>query len=76
MDSTSSFVFIPIDDGPIAAFDQRVYPDIYYETEGHLNKGVVLIRSSLEEMEKIGALGIDLNQNDEFIYNTRLKIQE
>lgn len=68
---------LPIDLGTAAAFDQNVFPLAYYEDGGdNLSKGNLLIRATLQEMEKIKQLGIDLNQTDDFIFRTRLKIEE
>lgn len=62
--------------GTAAKFDQRVFPLAYYEQGDDLSKGSFLIKSTLEEMEKIKELGVDLNENQDFIYNTRLNVQE
>ncbi|KAF8557406.1 hypothetical protein OG21DRAFT_1520484 [Imleria badia] len=61
--------------GIAAKFDQKVFPVAYYEQDGDLNKGSFLIKVTLEEMENIGQLGIDLNENEDFIYNTRLNVE-
>ena len=76
MASTDPTVAIlPIDLGTAAAFDQNVFPLAYYEHGGDkLSKGSFLIRATLQEMEKIRQLGIDLNENEDLIYNTRLKL--
>lgn len=67
---------LSIDLGTAAAFDQDDFPLAYYEDGGdNVSKGSLLIRATLQEMEDIRQLGIDLNQNDDFIYNTRLKIE-
>lgn len=69
-------VIIPFDLGTAAAFDQNVFPLAYYEDDGdNLSKGSLLIKATLEEMEKIKELGIDLNKNEDFIYRTRLRIE-
>lgn len=62
--------------GTAAKFDQRVFPLAYYEQGNDLTKGSFLIKSTQEEMEKIRDLGVDLNKNLDFIYNTRLSVQE
>ncbi|KAF8124912.1 hypothetical protein EV363DRAFT_1353051 [Boletus edulis] len=67
---------LPIALGTAAAFDQSVFPLAYYEEDGgNLGKGSFLIRATLEEMEKIKQLGVDLNKNEDFIFNTRLNIE-
>ena len=67
---------LPIDLGTAAAFDQNVFPLAYYEHGGDkLSKGSFLIRATLQEMEKIKQLGIDLNKNDDFIFSTRVKLE-
>lgn len=77
MDSTDpTTVIIPLPLGTAAAFDQNVFPLSYYEHGGdNLSKGSFLIKATLEEMEKIKQLGVDLNQNEDFIFNTRLNIE-
>lgn len=62
--------------GTAAAFDQRIFPIAYYEEDGNLNKGRYLIKATLEEMAEIHQLGIDLNENDDFIVNTRVRLEE
>jgi len=78
MASTDSAVAIlPIDLGTAAAFDQNVFPLAYCEDGGdNLSKGNLLIRATLQEMEKIKQLGIDLNQTDDFIFRTRIKVED
>jgi hypothetical protein len=61
--------------GTAAAFDQNVFPLAYYEEDGNFSKGSFLIKATLKEMEEINKLGIDLNQNEDFIFNTRLKLE-
>ncbi|KAF8426173.1 hypothetical protein L210DRAFT_3566203 [Boletus edulis BED1] len=68
---------IPIDLGTVAAFDQDVFPLAYYEGGGdNLSKGTFLIKATLGEVEKIKKLGTELlNNNDDFLFNTRLKVE-
>jgi hypothetical protein len=67
---------LAIDLGPAAAFDQNEFPLAYYNDGGdNLSKGGLLIKATLQEMEEIKQLGIDLNNNVDFIYNTRLKLE-
>ncbi|KAN0091509.1 hypothetical protein V8E55_005075 [Tylopilus felleus] len=66
---------VPINLGTAAAFDQSVFPLAYYEGGNNLSKGTFLIRATLDEMEKIAQLGIDLNKNEDFIFNTRLNLE-
>lgn len=77
MDPTASTTAIlPFDLGPAALFDPEIFPRAYYEAGDKFSKGVVLINATLDEMRTIGQLGIDLNRNEEFIFNTRLKLDE
>ena len=64
-----------IDLGTAAAFDQNDFPLAYYHQDSDLNKGSFLIRATLDEMEKIRQLGIDLSENQGFIFDTRLSIE-
>jgi hypothetical protein len=66
---------LPIDLGTAAAFDQRIFPLAYYECDDNFSKGSFLIKATLEEMAEINQLGIDLNKNINFIFNTRLKLE-
>ena len=67
---------LAIDLGTAAAFDQNDFPLAYYDDGGdNLSKGSLLIKATLQEMEDIKQLGIDLNKNEDFIYNTRLKLE-
>ncbi|KAG8214206.1 hypothetical protein J3R82DRAFT_10999 [Butyriboletus roseoflavus] len=66
---------LPIDLGAASAYSQRIFPLAYYEPGNNVTKGSILIKATLEEMEKIKELGIDLNKNDDFIFNTRLKLE-
>lgn len=66
---------ISMDLGTAAAFDQTVFPLAYYEAGDNFAKGTLLIRATLDEMEAIKNLGIDLNKNDDFIFNTRLRVE-
>ena len=70
-----AIAIIHIDLGPAAAFDQNVFPLAYYECGDNFSKGSFLIKATLEEMEEIKRLGIDLNKNEDFIFNTRLTIE-
>ena len=76
MDSTdSTTVILECDLGDVASFDPLIFPRAYYECEGNLDKGCFLIEATLDEMNAIKELGIDLNKNGNFIYNTRLKLE-
>lgn len=66
---------LPINLGTASAYDQLIFPLAYYAPGDDLSKGSVLIKATLEEMEKIKQLGIDLNQNADFIFDTRLKLE-
>ena len=66
---------IPVDLGAASAYDQRIFPLAYYNQSDNLSKGSVLIKATLDEMKKIKQLGIDLNENEDFIFNTRLKLE-
>lgn len=73
-DSTNAI--LQIDLGTAATFDQNIFPLAYYEDcGGNFSKGCLLIRATLEEMEKIQQLGIDLNENEDFIFDTRLNLE-
>ena len=76
MNSTDpTTVIVPFDFGTAAKFDQSIFPLAYYEEDGDFNKGSFLIRATLKEMQTIRDLGIDLNQNQEFVFNTRLRVE-
>lgn len=66
---------IPVDFGIASAFDQNIFPLEYYEPGDNVSKGSLLIKATLEEMAKIAQLGIDLNQNEDFIFDTRLSVE-
>ena len=66
---------LPIDLGAASAFDQLIFPLAYYVPADDISKGSVLIKATLEEMDKIRQLGIDLNENANFIFNTRLTLE-
>ena len=66
---------IPLNLGTAASFDQNIFPLAYYEECDNLSKGSFLIKATLKEMEEIKKLGIDLNNTDDFIFNTRLKVE-
>lgn len=71
-----AIAILPINLGTAAAFDQNVFPLAYYEDGGdNISKGSFLIKATLEEMEKIKQLGVDLNKNEDFIFNTRLNLE-
>lgn len=77
MNSTGpATAILSIDLGTAAAYDQNIFPLAYYEAEGKFEKGVVLIRATLEEMTSIRDLGVDLEGNADFFFNTRLKLEE
>ena len=76
MDSTDpATAVIQLDLGTAASFDPNIFPLAYYEECGNLSKGTFLIKATLKEMEEIKKLGIDLNNTDDFIFNTRLKVE-
>ena len=77
MSSTDpAIAILPIDLGTADAFDRNVFPLAYYEDSGdNFSKGCFLIRATLEEMNKINQLRIDLNKNEDFIFNTRVKLE-
>lgn len=66
---------LPIDLGAAFAYDPLIFPLAYHVPGNDLTKGSVLIKATLEEMGKIRQLGIDLNKNEDFIFNTRLKLE-
>lgn len=66
---------LQVDLGPASKFDPLVFPLAYYEADDHINKGNILIAATLEEMDLIKRLGIDLNKNVDFIYNTRIELE-
>ena len=65
-------MILPLDLGAAAKFDRSVFPLAYHEG---LNKGSLLLSATLDEMVKIKDLGIDLANNDDFIFNTRIKYE-
>ncbi|KAF8134311.1 hypothetical protein EV363DRAFT_1161194 [Boletus edulis] len=68
---------IPFDLGTAAAFDRTIFPLAYYEDGDNLSKGTLLIKATLDEMDTIKELGMELlNRNDDFIFNTRLKVED
>ena len=78
MDSTASTTtaIIPLELGAAAEFNPEIFPRAYYDAGDNYNKGVVLIRATLNEMRVIGQLGIDLKENAEFIVGTRAELDE
>ena len=70
-----SIAILECDLGDVASFDPDIFPRAYYECEGNLNKGCVLIEATLDEMKAIKKLGIDLNKNEDFIFDTRVELQ-
>lgn len=66
---------LPINLGAASVYDQRIFPLAYHVPGNNLTKGSILIRATLEEMEKIKQLGVDLNRNQDFIFDTRLTLE-
>jgi len=56
--------------------DPSIFPAEYYAEDNNLDKGIILIRATLEEMKKINQLGIDLNKNEGFLFNTRVELED
>lgn len=71
----SAAVILPINLGAASTYDQRIFPLAYYVPGDDLTKGSILIKATLEEMKKIRRLGIDLNKNEDFVFNTRLTLE-
>ncbi|KAF8421142.1 hypothetical protein L210DRAFT_3573138 [Boletus edulis BED1] len=72
-----AIAIIPVDLGTAAAFDQNIFPLAYYSCPDDFSKGSFLIRSTVEEMDNIYELGIDLNNHDDdFAFNTRVKVAD
>lgn len=66
---------LSVDLGTASTFDPDVFPLAYYAAGDNLSKGSILIRATLKEMEAIKQLGIDLNNNGDFIFNTRVTLE-
>ena len=77
MDSTGpTAAIIRCNLGTAAAFDQTVFPVGYYEAGSNFGKACFLLEATVDQMAKIAQLGIDLNKNDDFIFGTRVNIDE
>ncbi|KAG9308565.1 hypothetical protein JVU11DRAFT_11780 [Chiua virens] len=75
-DSTAEYAFTRLDLGTTDDYDQHDFPFAYYEAKDDFGRGCALIKATLDEMKEIRQLGIDLNENEDFIYNTRVGLDE
>ncbi|KAG9310554.1 hypothetical protein JVU11DRAFT_9104 [Chiua virens] len=70
-------VILPIDLGSASKFEESYFPVAYHDAiDSAINKGSLLLSSTLDEIIKIKEMGVDLSSNPQFLRNTRLKYLE
>ncbi|KAG9318987.1 hypothetical protein JVU11DRAFT_1103 [Chiua virens] len=70
-------VILPLDLGSANEFEESNFPLAYHDGISDIvNKGSLLLSSTLDEMIKIKEMGVDLSSNPEFLLNTGLKYEE
>lgn len=75
--SGSTTVILPLDLGAANKFEESNFPLAYHNgISGMVGKGSLLLSATLDEIIKMGELGVDLTSNPQFLLNTNVKYFE
>ena len=69
-------MIVPVNLGAASKYEEDIFPLSYHIAGNAISKGSFLLSATLEEMRKIAQIGVDLNTDKRFHYNTRVEYEK
>ncbi|KAF8546067.1 hypothetical protein OG21DRAFT_1528071 [Imleria badia] len=71
----STTVIVPVNLGAASKYEDNIFPLAYHYAGDPIRKGSLLLTATLDEMIKIGEMGIDINTDRRFHFNARVEYE-
>jgi hypothetical protein len=68
-------VIVPLRFGAASKYEADIFPVSYHDAPDAISKGSLLLSATLDEMIKMGEMGIDLDADKRFHFNARAQYE-